>query len=64
MDERFKLHRLYSTRFSAVVTMVCIGIWFNYEYFINNFLRWDLFIIIMVMVLSKVGAMLYYRTTN
>ena len=60
MDERFKLHRLYSTRFS----IVCIGIWFNYEYFINNLLRWDLFIIIMVMALSKVDAMLFYRLTD
>ena len=40
------------------------GLWFNYEYFINNILRWDLFIFIMVMALSKVIAMLYYRLTN
>lgn len=64
MDERFKLHRLYSTRFSVLVTIVCIGSWFNFQYFVNNILRWDLFIIIMVMALSKVGAMLYYRLTN
>jgi hypothetical protein len=64
MDERFKLHRLYSTRFAAVVTIVIMGIWFNYEYFINNNLRWDLFIFIMAMALSKVGAMLYYKLTN
>ena len=64
MDERFKLHRLYSTRFSAVVTIVCIGIWFYYEYVINNLLRWDLFLFIMIMALSKVGAMLYFKITN
>ena len=64
MDERFKMHRLYSTRFSAVTTIICIGIWFNYEYFINDLLRWDLFILIMVMALSIVSAMLYFRLTN
>jgi hypothetical protein len=64
MDERFKMHRLYSTRFSAIITIVLIGAWFNYEYFINNLLRWDLFIFIIAMALSKIGAMLYYRLTN
>ena len=64
MDERFKMHRLYSTRFSAVVTIICIVLWFNYEYLVNNLLRWDLFIIIMVMAFSKLSAMTFYRLTN
>ncbi len=64
MDERFKMHRLYSTRFSAVITIICIGIWFNYEYLLNNHLRWDLFVFMMIMAFSKVAAMLYYKLTN
>lgn len=64
MDERFRMHRLYSTLFSAVITIICMGIWFNYEYFFNNVLRWDLFTFIMIMAISKISAMLYYRLTN
>ncbi|MFC2088154.1 hypothetical protein ACFLSX_01000 [Calditrichota bacterium] len=64
MDERFKLHRLYSTRFATIVCLVLIGFWFNYEYFTNQLIRWDLFIILMATALSKIGAMIYYRKTN
>lgn len=64
MDERFIKHRLYSTRFATIVAAIMMGFWFNYEYFANETLRWDLFVILMVTAISKIGAMIYYRITN
>jgi hypothetical protein len=64
MDERFKMHRLYSTRFAAVVTAIFTGGWYFYDFITKSIIRWDLFSIMCVMALTKVGAMLYYRKTN
>ncbi len=64
MDERLKMHRLYSTRFAAMVTALFGGGWYFYDFFTKSIIRWDLVIILSVMALSKVGAMLYYRITN
>ena len=64
MDERFKMHRLYSTRFAMLIGVIMIAVWFNYEYFANHTLRWDLFIIMVAMAVSKMAAMIYYKKTN
>ena len=64
MDERYKLHRLYSTRLAAVVTAVALGGWFLYQFYANSVYRWDLFIIMCIMAVTKVGAMIYYKITN
>lgn len=64
MDERFVMHRYRSTRLAVLVGVVMMGVWFNYEYWANEILRWDLFVIMMAMAVVKVGAMLYYRRTN
>ena len=63
-DERFIMHRYYSTRISMIVGISLIVIWFNYELLVNDRLRWDLAIIAGVMAVTKVVAMLYYRTTQ
>lgn len=64
MDERFTKHRLYSTRFATIVAAVMMGFWFNYQYFVNEIIRWDLFIILSVTAISKICAMIYYRITD
>ena len=64
MDERFKLHRLYATRFSAIIGIVMIGFWFSYEYLFNQLLRWDLFSVMIAMALAKISAMFYYQRTD
>jgi hypothetical protein len=64
MDERYKLHRLYSTRFAVLIVAVMMAVWFNYEYFINKILRWDLFIFLVTLAVAKLVAMLYYRKFN
>lgn len=64
MDERFKMHRLYSTRLAAVIGVVMIGFLICYEFFVYHSMRWDLFIIMMVVAISKFAAMIYFRVTN
>ena len=60
-DERFVMHRYYSTRLSMIVGMILIVIWFNYELIINDYVRWDLLVIAGVMARTKLMAMAYYR---
>ena len=64
LDERFVMHRYYSTRLATIVGTLLMVLWFNYEYFAHHILRMDLFIIMVVMALVKVGAMLYYSRTQ
>lgn len=61
IDERFYLHRLYATRFAAVVTAVFVATWLFYDLLINDTIREDFLIILLVMALAKILAMLYYR---
>jgi hypothetical protein len=63
-DERFLMHRLYSTRFAVVVTAVLMGIWFEYELLANGVYHWDIFAFLIVLAVSKVAAMIYYRLTD
>jgi hypothetical protein len=63
-DERFILHRYYSTRLAMIVGVVMIAGWFYYELAVNQAIRWDLFIILLAMVVTKLAAMLYYRFAN
>ena len=38
--------------------------WVNYEYFVNQTLRLDLVIILLVMAVTKVAVMVYLRFTH
>lgn len=64
LDERFIMHRLYSTRFAAIVTAVMLAGWFLYEQYANDVFHQDIFIILIGMAVAKLSAMLYYRFTN
>lgn len=64
MDERYLMHRYYSTRLAILVGAVLMGGWILYEFWVNDQLHLDLLVIMGVMVLVKVGAMMYYRITN
>jgi hypothetical protein len=63
-DERFIMHRYYSSRLALAVGLAAIVIWFNYELLVNDNVRLDLIIIAGAMALTKVVAMAYYRTTQ
>lgn len=64
MDERFIMHRYYSTRIAMIVGLVLIVGWFVYEMMVNDVPRWDLFVIVLAIALTKVTAMIYYRITQ
>ena len=63
-DERFIMHRYYSTRISMIVGIVLIVAWFDYELFAKDIFRLDLAIIAGAIVVTKVLAMLHYRLTQ
>jgi hypothetical protein len=63
-DERFIMHRYYSTRIATIVGLVLMVAWFNYELIAKDIFRWDLAIIVGVMAITKVAAMLYYRISH
>jgi hypothetical protein len=64
MDERFIMHRFKSTRLATAVGLIMMVAWFNYELFVNDTMRVDLFVIVLAMGITKIGAMLYYRVSN
>ena len=64
MDERFKMHRLYATRISAILGAILAGFWFGYDFYLQNILRWDLFSILIIMAVAKLSAMAYFKRTN
>ena len=63
-DERFIMHRYYSTRVAMIVGIVSIVFWFNYELVVNHQLRVDLAIIAGAMAVAKILAMVYLRMTH
>jgi low affinity Fe/Cu permease len=60
-DERFIMHRYRSSRVALIVMVVMMAVWFEYEYFVNDTMRWDLLIILSASLVAKVGSMIYYR---
>lgn len=64
VDERFIMHRYYSTRIAMAVGLVLMVGWFIYETLVHDVPRWDLFLILMAMALTKVSAMIYFRITH
>jgi hypothetical protein len=63
-DERFIMHRYYSSRLALAVGLAMIVILFNFELIANNEVRWDLAAIAGAMALTKIAAMSYYRITH
>ena len=64
VDERFVMHRYISTRWAVTVGVILMAAWVNYDYFANRILRYDLLIILLAMVVTKVAVMIYYRLTH
>ena len=64
MDERFKRHRLISTRLAMLVAIFIIAGWFYYDLFANKVIRYDYMIVLSAAAVTKVSAMIYFRLTN
>ena len=57
VDERFIAHRYKATRLAMAVGIALIVGFFFYAYVAGNVIRWDLFIILCAMAVTKVVAM-------
>ncbi len=64
MDERLKLHRFYSTRWSVLAGVAVLLGWWAYDYYGRGVFRSDLVIILVIMAAAKLGGMIYYRFVN
>jgi len=64
IDERFLLHRLKATRFALILGMIAMTGWLFYEALVKDVFRWDYLVVIGVIAAGKIGAMLYYRSTD
>ncbi len=64
IDERFIMHRFKATRLAVLVGMAMMAALFFYGILARGVVRWDLFVIILAMAVTKVCALLHYRRTN
>jgi hypothetical protein len=64
IDERFLMHRLKATSLASIVGAVAMGGWFMYSMIVLDERRYDLLAIMLVMAVTKLGALLYYRRTD
>lgn len=64
VDERFIMHRFKATRLAVAVGLALMSALFFYDAFAHGVIRWDLFVIILAMAVTKVCALLFYRRTN
>ena len=64
MDERAINHRYKATRLAVLAGALIIFGWFQYDFFVNDTLRWDFLIILSVMAVVKLAARYYFRKTN
>lgn len=64
MDERAIFHRYKATRLAVLAGTLVIFVWFQYDFFTNDTVRWDFLIILSVMAVVKLIARLYYKMTN
>lgn len=64
MDERAIFHRYKATRLAVLAGVLVIFVWFQYDFFANDTVRWDFLIILTVMAVVKLIARFYYKKTN
>lgn len=64
VDERFFMHRYYSTRWAVIVGTLLMGVWVMYELIANQVWRVDLIVIMLAMVLTKISLMIYLQLTH
>jgi hypothetical protein len=61
VDERFLTHRLRSTSAMGIVGGVLATLLWLYRYVVDHRWSWDLFAVAVVMVVVKLGSMIWYR---
>lgn len=64
VDERFLEHRRRSTSVAGVTAgLVAAGL-FAYRFYVQHAWSWDLFVIVLTLVVVKVGLMAWYHFTD
>jgi hypothetical protein len=61
VDERFLEHRRRSTSVAGLAAVMLAAVLFEYRLFHNHVISWDLFSVVMLMVMVKMSMMLWYR---
>ncbi len=64
IDERFLMHRLKSTSLAAMTVAVAMGGYTLYEFYGNDIFRKDLFTFLVIMAVTKISAMIWFRFRN
>jgi hypothetical protein len=64
MDERFLVHRLSATRYSAIVGVILMAMWTVFDWYAHHHFRWDMLTIMLAMGLTKWVGVLCYRRAN
>lgn len=61
VDERFLEHRRRSSAMAAMAGVVVAGGFFEYRLLAQHVLVWDLFAVVLVMAVVKMGTFAWYR---
>ena len=64
VDERFLEHRRRSSSLAAFTGVLVAGIIFEYRLIAQHIISWDLFAIVAVMAMVKVGMFAWYRASD
>lgn len=64
IDERFLTHRLRSTSTAGIASSVLALLLFEWRYFVDHVLSWDLLAVGLTFVLVKLAVLAWYRLTD
>jgi hypothetical protein len=64
IDERFLDHRRRSTSLAAMAGAITTGGIWEYDWIARHFWNWELFSILIAMVVTKLAAMTWYHFTD
>lgn len=64
VDERFRMHRYYSSRFALAVGLILIMAWVFRDLIVLDRWRTDLVIVGATMAVAKLVAMAYFRIAH
>jgi hypothetical protein len=64
IDERFLAHRYRASRFALIMGVITLGYFILYDFFVHDVIRTDLWIVVGVIAVSKIGAMAFFRLTR
>jgi hypothetical protein len=64
IDERFLAHRQRSTSIAGILGAILAIVLFEYRYWVNHVLSWDLLAVILTVVGIKMAVMTWYYLTD